>query len=223
MKKINIYNWTCKNKVYFEILSSLIFGVASLLVAIASYTVSKETLTATEAQIIPDFTVSITQKLNPDTQKYDDTILYLSNHGGVAHNINFSHKTFIQINKNYYLPITGYFFVTVRTGNVRDEILISFSPKNNKIFWDLHMNVIHYNTGKQPNDMMSIDIVTLSIVKYTDILNNDHSNYFLNETKVTKNSIATLLETYEKSIPIDILNVTPEIISKYINDNTPHQ
>jgi hypothetical protein len=201
----------------------LIFGIASLLVSIASYTVSKDSLTATEATIIPNFTVNITQSLNPDTQKYDDTILYLSNHGGVAHNIIFSPKTFIRINQNYYLPIIGYFFSTARTGNVKDKILISFSPQNNKIFHDLYMNIINYNKGKKPEDMMSIEIVTLSVVKYADILNKDHSDYFLNETSVPQNSIGTLLETYEKSIPIDILNVTPEIISNYLHDKAPHQ
>lgn len=118
-------------------------------------------------------------------------------------------KTFVKITHNImkgdykkiisYIPLSYYYNVTSKTGDVTDLVYYSHSSKyehNNEKYSDVYFSAIHYN-AKTDDEKLFVDKVQFFIIKYTDIYDKEKTIYMQDKEIVTEeiyNNIKTLAE-----------------------------
>ncbi len=197
--------WLTDNKIYIELVSSILIGAAALMVAYASYTVSEQQLLLTEISLQPHFHIEITYKFDSKKGKYVDNELYVINSGAPVNNTTVAVKTFIIVDHEFkkqrlktYIPIIGYFTASF-DHHVSSGKLATFSGHlNNENFYRLY-NEFMSEEIKVKYGFVNIDIEHVVEVTYLDKKGVSDSAYFIDRKLVEKKDILEKLDQHQSN------------------------
>jgi hypothetical protein len=117
-REIRVRNWLHSNKIYFEIGSSLVFGVASIFVAVAANDVSKRQLEISKIQLEP--LIYIGEKYSAgEGGSAANTILEVNNTGAPVYGFSVDAKTFyavVNASEEIWIPVEGVLLCIFRAG-----------------------------------------------------------------------------------------------------------
>src|ERR1051325_1993928 len=130
-----------RNKIYFEVFASLLFGAAALFVSLASYHISNQQLALNSQASQPHFSVQTTYIRNDATGKDDDTQLFVSSFSGFAYNLHCQVYSFLDVGlftdgkrKDTLIPVIGYYPVSQHTGASVGTLFVFSGNHNNEHF-----------------------------------------------------------------------------------------
>lgn len=207
--------WLKANKVYFEVVSSILFGGAAVLIAFASYTVSERQLRTAELAAEPHFFVEKMFVRKSGSKVYTDQEMRIHNGGSPVSNVEIDCRTFIEVRRfsenegSTFVPIIGYY-----SGQVNRHVpvghlstFIGHSNNNhvarmqNSLLRDEIMNQYGYSE-------MSVLVVLL--ISYTDRMGRSDVVYFLDRERVTEGEVAHLLDIDKKFSPEEFTTLTAD-------------
>ena len=165
-----IREWLAANRIYFEVLSSVLFGISATFISLASYNLSRKQYRISKSQhrisaagLDPHFVLV-------EVYRDDDTIfgsskwLVISNIGAPVYNVNIRTETFLQIRftppkRIVYLPIAGFYDTTFGGDAHIGQLAMVSGYQNQKKF-----NRFHEQELSAPNKKQGIHFRDLSTV-----------------------------------------------------------
>ena len=132
--------WLNENKIYFEIGSTLVFGLASVFVAVAANNVSQNQLEIAKIQLEPLIFVS-EKYLTNETGIATETFLEVNNAGAPIYGFSVDTRTFYTVSTNsetVWIPVNGYYYATFELDAVDGELAEVRGENNNSIFWEVY-------------------------------------------------------------------------------------
>jgi hypothetical protein len=212
--------WLTKNKIYFELLSSVLFGAAALLVAYASYNVSSLQLEVAEQTLEPHFYIEESVLFNPATKYYEKSELYIFNAGSPVGNLSFQVMSFLIVdrevnsqNQTVYIPVNGYYFASFNHQTPVGKLVTYRGHLNNKHYGELHAKLLDGKTKKKYG-FINLNLKHLVKVSFRDHNKKEQQIYFEDKKIVPKEKINSLLKIHKKIFAIDIENLTVDALMK---------
>ncbi len=215
--------WLERNKVFFEIFSSSLLGVAAIAVALASYLVSESQLRVSEIATEPHFYIETTLYRDAESKTYNESELRLFNAGAPVHNISADVKSFIRVNLfregvgPIYVPIVGYYFAQFPNQSPKGLIATFRGHKNN-----YHASQLHF-AALRPEVMngrpyFEHTFVHVTTVNYLSPFGDRQQLAFLGRDQVDVSVVEPLLEKYEKFRPLEIENLTVDAVLRAVGE-----
>lgn len=205
-----------RNKIYFEIFTSLLFGLAALFVSLASYRISNQQLALNSQAQQPHFSVQTSYIFNPGTQKYDETQLYVNNVSGFAYNIHCQVYSFIALTlsvdgkrETSLVPLIGYYPVSHRTDSSVGTLFVFSGGANNARYIGLE-NSLRNEPLPVNKSFVESKLENLVTIDYLDTTNVKHTSYFLDGEAIEEDEAKKKLEDYGAMKPLDIEKATAE-------------
>lgn len=173
-----------KNEIYFNTITSLLLGLMAIIVAYNSNIIAKEQKQMNYYENTPDFHLS--QEYKRDSTGYSKEVaVKVAKFGGKAKNISLKIKTYAQFeiideqnNKlNKYIPLSGYFNESYRTGENKGDIGLLKGIDNNKKFAEFSRR-INSEIIKKGYTYVNINAIFIVRINYTDFLNNEKVEYY---------------------------------------------
>ncbi|MEP4902172.1 MAG: hypothetical protein ABJX82_10240, partial [Paracoccaceae bacterium] len=132
--------WLEENKIYFEIGSALVFGVASFIVAVAANKVSQNQLEIAKIQLEP--LIFISEKyLKDDAGVAVETILEINNAGAPIYGFSVDTRTFYTVStgsETIWIPVSGYYDATFELDAVDGKLAEVRGLNNNTAFGEVY-------------------------------------------------------------------------------------
>lgn len=218
--------WLEQNKVFFEIFSSVLLGIAGIFVAYASYHVSEAQLEVSRIATEPHFYVEKLLFRNPETQKFDEEELYLHNAGAPAHNISVKLRSFIKVDlfdassKPIIVPVLGYFPSQFPTNAPTGLIATFRGHLNNQLAAELHFSILdpEKRKGRPFFDHTLFSVVE---VAYQNALGEDLKVYFRDASQISPEAAQHLLSLYEDKMPLELSTITVDSLMAAANEQKP--
>jgi len=204
------------NKIYFEILSSVMFGGGAILISFAAYNLSKEQVEISKISNRPHFYIEVALRKDPDTKFYNDSEQYIYNSGAPVHNLSIDSNEFIEVEffgnnpRKEILPISGYYFGQFRNHSPVGLLTTFKGPGNNAAMSALDFASLEYT--KSHDEYFELHLKVLVSISYTDFDGTDKTDYFLNRQHVSYNTVSDSLKIYETKPFIEIRKTTVESI-----------
>ncbi|WP_136582070.1 hypothetical protein [Psychroserpens sp. NJDZ02] len=173
-----------KNKIYFNVLTTLLLGLMAIIVSYNSNVIANEQKQMSYYENTPDFNLS--QEIKRDSTGYIREIaVKVSKFGGKAKNISIRIKSYAhfeiidqQNNKlNKYIHLTGCFNESYRTGENKGDIRLLKGFDNN-IKFDEFTRVMSTELIKNGYTPLLINPLFIIRINYTDFLNNKKEEYY---------------------------------------------
>lgn len=223
MTKQKLRLWLEQNKVFFEIFSSVLLGIAGIFVAYASYHVSESQLEVSRVATEPHFYVDKLLFRNPETEKFDEEELYLHNVGAPAHNISAKLRSFITVDlfdasyKPVVVPVLGYFPGQFPTNAPTGLIATFRGHLNNQLAAELHFSILDPEKmkGRPFFDHTLFSIVEVS---YQNALGQDRKVYFRNTSQISPEAAQHLLNLHEEKQPLELSTITVDSLMAAVNE-----
>lgn len=128
--------WLNENKIYFEIGSTFVFGIASVFVAVAANNVSESQLEIAKIQLEP--LIFISEKyLQDDTGVATETFLEINNAGAPVYGFSVDTRTFYTVStssETIWIPVNGYYYATFELDAVDGKLAEVRGLNNNLAF-----------------------------------------------------------------------------------------
>ena len=205
--------WLEENKIFFEVVASVLISVAAFAVSFASYNVTKQQLALTEEQLKvsrfqyrPHFYIEESYLYNKNTNKYYESELKIFNEGSPVHNIETIISSFIRINqykngKEFIsdIPIIGYYNSSFDSQTPSGEISTKKGKNNNEIFSKLHSEVIKSKNIEKKYGTVEINIYHIVRINFIDNEGGIDSQYFLNKRRVPVGRIKKKLDKHSQN------------------------
>ncbi len=211
-----IKEWLEKNKIFFEIISSILFGMAALAISISSCNISNLQLDTSLAAITPHFYIQNVLFMNPETGYYDEEEMYIYNAGNPVYNIDIREYTFIGVHffgkheKEGYIPIYGYYSAQFNEHQPTGKLSTFKGFKNNQHYGNLYKELL--NMPKQ-EVYFEIGIIHLVLITYVDKFGNTGKKYFLDKESIQEDKVIHLIRLHEKKImPLVFDKITVETL-----------
>lgn len=194
----NIVKYLLENKDWIALLSSILIGVATIIISIISaYYVCQQTKIYREQTNIqkkqnqPIFVVKIWQQQDGDDGKYGTEILEVHNYGSMIQKCAISTSVFYRLVRNkdlqndtIYAQVLDYFNSSV-IDNSNDTMLERmWGTGNNRIFAENYMQAIL--VSKKGDGLYFLDKIILSKITYTDILGEKYTLYFDRNNEISE-------------------------------------
>lgn len=128
--------WLTDNKIFFEFISTVLFGLASIALGVASYTVAQSQLKIARIQLEPHITVAEKYLLD-EAGIAKETVLEIFNAGAPIYGFFVDNKVFYTVSTNeetFGVPVTGYYYVTFNLDSVTGK-LAELRGSNNNMFY----------------------------------------------------------------------------------------
>ncbi len=215
--------WLERNKVFFEIFSSSLLGVAAIYVAYVSYLVSESQLRISKIGTQPHFYIETTLYQDSKSLSYDDVEMRLFNEGAAVNNINVDVKSFIKVNlfqegvNPIYVPVTGYYFAQFPNHSPIGLITTFKGHKNNHHASKLYSAILNPEVMKG-HPYFEITFVHITTINYLSPLGDKHDVVFLNREQVDKVAVKKIIEKYNQFYPLDIENLTVDTLLESANE-----
>ncbi len=223
MQISRIRAWLKRNKVFFEIFSSSLLGVAAIAVAWASYLVSESQLRVSEIATEPHFYIETTLYRDTESNSYNESELRLFNAGAPVHNISANVKSFIKVNLfkegvwPIYVPVVGYYFAQFPNHSPKGLIATFKGHKNNYYASQLHFSALRPEVMKgRPH--FEHTFVHVTTVNYQSPFGDRRKLAFLGRDQVDLLVVEPILEKYEKFRPIEIEKLTVDALLQAVDE-----
>lgn len=226
MEKKMIRVWLEKNKIFFEIFSSVLLGLAAIFVAYASYQVSEAQLEVSRVATEPHFYLEETLFLDAETQMYNEEELRLYNAGAPAYNIYAFVRTFIVVDlfkkdvSPVFVPVIGYFSAKFLSQSPEGLIATFKGHLNNHYSARLHFATLNQDVMKG-RPYFEHHFVNVTVVSYRNSLGEDRKIAFRDRSQVDPDDIAPLLKLYWERRILKLKEITVdsllEAVSEQIN------
>ena len=208
------------NKIFFEVFSYTIVGIAGIIFSRYQYKSNKRQNEMQKAQIEmqnkefqPIFMVRF--RIDSYEEKNDSEHIELYNEGKPFRSFNYEIRTFFKlrfssfddgINSTYYVPISDFYFVRERYKDLTGKLWTNYVPNNHAKFCQLYTEAIELS---KDNKYIFINRFSLIQIEYTDIYNNKQTVYFEDELQINKNIFIDIVEKSEEvfKIPFNIEEV----------------
>jgi len=213
-----------KNKIYIDAFSSILIGVAAVMVAYASYTVSGQQLLLAEVSLQPHFHVETSYTYDHQKEKYTEIDLSLFNSGAPINNAEFSIKSFLVVDHNINgenevteFPITGYY--STQSGyQIPSGKLVTFKGHlNNEKFFRLYWEFLDENKGNKYG-FVDLNLKHIVVVSYRDRKGILGKAYFIDRELVSFDAVADKLEKHEKTFPVKLTELTADRLMTKVSD-----
>ena len=205
--------WLKANKVYFEVVSSLLFGGAAVLIAFASYMVSKGQLRTAELAAEPHFFVETIFTRDSGSEVYTDQEMRIHNSGSPVSNIEINYRTFMEVRRFgedeglTFVPLIGYY--TVRySHNAPVGHIATFKGFRNNNHAARITSASLSDEVQNRHGYFEPRILVVVLIAYTDRLGRSDVVYFLDRERVTEAAIAHLLDIDKKFSPEELSTLT---------------
>lgn len=193
----------------WEIIITLIIGVVGLFVSCKTYEISELQAQIARSSSLPNIVLDEKYKIEEGTQRYNDTIIEISNLDGRLNNyhseiVTFMECQYIDENNNFYcvdVPIENYYILGTRSGTNTGIIEIRETGGNfSKI--ELLKNEIFEFNKKETGESLTIELKSFTKISYINLLNEEETLYYESDVFETK-KISTSegekkFEIYEK-------------------------
>lgn len=207
-----------ENKIYFELASSIMFGIAALLISLASYNISREQLNASKLNNNPHFYIETELQKDEKTKMYTDKILKVYNAGAPVYNLNISHYEFIEVRyfgekqEIIYVPVNGYYSGQFLTHSPTGLLSTFRGYKNNSIMGKLDHSSLEYT--KKSDDYFELQFKNIISISYTGRDEEQNTVYFFNRNHVSKDFVEGMINANKNIQLIDIESATVESLIK---------
>jgi hypothetical protein len=203
-----------RNKIYFEIFASLLFGSAALFVSLASYHISNQQLALNSQAQQPHFSVQTTYIRDQATGKDDDTQLFVSSISGFAYNLHCQVYSFLDVGmftggkrKDSLIPVIGYYPVSQHTGSSVGTLYVFSGNHNNE-----HLLGLADSLKKEQlppgQTLVEVKLMNLVVIDYLDVTNVSHKAYFLDGEAIPEDKAEDYLKGHGALKPLDIGKVS---------------
>ena len=169
-----------RNKILFDIFSSILLSSMALIVSINSCQISKQQSINEERLNIPLIKVSSEQFSNKETN--DSEKITIENVGGYAYNYKIQKKVFLsceynplngEATKQIYLPIDDILDTSSQTNNYIGPIKYYYTISTMKYFHDLYQKTIEVEKG-----YLHIRLLKYIMISYNDFKDQTHKELF---------------------------------------------
>lgn len=222
---MKIRSWLNRNKIFFEISSSLLLGVAGIFVAYASYQVSTAQLEISRIATEPHFYVDTVLIQSPETQDFDNEEMYVQNAGAPAHNISVSARTFISVDlfevdqDQVFVPVLGYFSGKFQTYEPVGLIVTFKGHLNNHHAARLYFSVMNPDVMKG-RPFFAHTFFTITEISYKNALGEDRVEYFRNSSQISAESAKPFLKQYDEQVPLELSAITVDALLEAVRAQT---
>ena len=217
------------NKIFFEVFSYTIVGIAGVIFSRYQYKSNKRQVEMQKKQIEmhekesqPLFKIIF--RIDSHEEKNDSELMELYNEGNPFKSFNYEMKTFLKlhyfsvdngINSTYYIPISDYYIRGQKTTNLTGKLLTKSLPKNHAMFYDLYKETIELS---KESNCVFINRLSLIKIEYIDIYNNKQIVYFEDEIQINSNLYNEIIDKSREvfTIPFCIQEVQLEKIRTHL-------
>jgi hypothetical protein len=224
-------NVLTQNKILFETLAASLLSLMAIVVSIAQMrTASQQTSLLTlqtriaEAQALPQFEIGIHQKLNPETSKFDDDNLVVSNRGGAIHDFSADTAYFLRVEadvgdngyRKFELPVHGYFASSYVTVSGVGDLITMTGYRNNAAYVTL-VRKTSAAASVRKWSFANVDEQLVIRLRYLDLLDRGHEDYFQvpfvgAAIRIPKNIGEASMSRWSAMPHYELSDLTPEII-----------
>ncbi|MBE8715889.1 hypothetical protein [Cellvibrio polysaccharolyticus] len=211
-----------KNKIYFDIVSSVMFGAAALFISLASYNLSKEQLEISKVSTRPHFYIDKVLYKNPETKEYNDSEMNIYNAGAPAYNIDIVHYEFIEV--QYYgkdpmtklLLVSGYYLGQINNYTPNGLISTLKGPGNNGVMAALDFRSL--DIAKSRDEYFELKLKLLVAITYSGNNGESTTEYYLDQKQVSRSSVESMITASKEQFPIYLRETTVESILTATNE-----
>lgn len=215
--------WLERNKVFFEIFSSSLLGVAAIAVGWASYLVSQSQLRVSEIATEPHFYIETMLYRDAQSKSYNESEMRLFNTGAPVHNIVADVKSFIKVNllaegvDPIYVPVIGYYFAQFPNHKPKGLVATFKGSKNNYYASRLNFATLNPDVMKD-RPYFDHTFVHVTTVNYLSPFGDRRKLAFLDREQVDPSMVKPILEKYEKFHPLEIEKLTVNSVLEAVNE-----
>lgn len=171
-------HWLEKNKIFFEVFTSLFLGVGGIALAIGSFIVSKNSLELTRAQNYPSL-ILVSDRPLIDGKRSDEILIV--NSGGYARNLSIQFESVLNVLTNNpsegnCIYLNGYFDDVVFE-NTRKEVVARIRRKEPGNYIELS-RLDPESLAGFPNLYTNISVTTLVRIDYLRLGGDSETVYF---------------------------------------------
>jgi hypothetical protein len=219
--------WLEQNKIIFDTLAATLLSLMAIIVSCAQTCSSnrqaelQDTQTQlAEAQAVPQFTMSLSHRLNQETGKYSDEDLVIANRGGFASEFRARAVTYLAMTimragatKPIELPITGFFAASFVAPDGTGDMVTMKGINNNERMGQLDLTLRHFK--EERDEMMLIDAKIIVELTYKDVRGRAHEDYFEVSSisggrKLPQDIGRAVFERWTRATPTDFSRITSE-------------
>lgn len=217
-----------KNKIYFELTSSIMFGLAALFISLASYNISKEQLNTSKLNNNPHFYIETELHKDEKTKMYTDRIQKIYNAGAPVYNLNINKYEFIEVKyfgeqqKTIFVPVNGYYPSQFPTHSPTGLLSTFMGYNNNSIMGELYNLSLEYT--KKSDDYFELHFKNIVSISYMGRDEEQNTVYFLDRSRVSKDIVEGMINIHENFPLIDFESATVESLikaAKNLESRTP--
>lgn len=199
--------WLTENKVFFEIGSALVFGAASVLVAISANKVAQSQLEIAEIQLQPLIYVS-EKYLQDEAGIAVETILEVNNAGAPVYGFSVDTRTFYTVSTNsetIWIPVSGYYIANFELNAVDGKLAEVRGVNNNLAFGKLNLQQADSKDDDEVFGYAELRRVTITRVRYETRMKEDIEEYFVGKDGTDDPWVKdAFLSFYNHQWPIEI-------------------
>ena len=200
--------WLNDNKVYFEVGSTLVFGIASVLVAVAANNVSQSQLEIAKIQLEPHIYVSEKYLLDISGVA-TETFLEINNAGAPIYGFTVDTKTFYTVATNsetFWVPVNGYYYATFKLDAVDGKLAEVRGANNNLIYGEFYRQQL--NSDHDANlGYAELGRKTVSRVSYESREKEVEEEYFVGEKRSDDPWVREAFRLHSEFWPLEIKNL----------------
>ncbi len=193
----------------WEIIITMIIGVVGLFVSCKTYEISELQAQIARSSSMPNIVLDEKYRIEEGTQRFNDTIIEISNLDGRLNNyhseiVRFIECQYIDENNNFYcvdVPVENYYILGTRSDTNTGIIEIRETGGNfSKI--ELLKNEIFEFNKRETGESLTIELKSFTKISYINLLNEEETLYYESDVFETK-KISTWegekkFTTYEK-------------------------
>lgn len=172
-----IKRWLESNKIYFEVGVASLLGLMAIVVAYKSNEIAEIQTNIAKQTVLPHLEIRDQREYNSAMKIWDNRIISVYNRGGQLTDFNFDQYSFLILRNDkkpmadsISLPIDGYYDWKTFIG---DGDGLVFQINNN------HNGVKEVALRDSLNGEGFLEIETYAEIKYNDLLDNQHTDYYM--------------------------------------------
>lgn len=197
--------WLNDNRIYLEIGSALVFGIASIFVAIAANIVSQSQLEIAKIQLEPHIFVSETYLLD-EAGIATETILEVHNAGAPIYGLNLNTRTFYTVSTSsgtVWIPVNGYYNASFQLQAVVGKLAEVRGANNNSVYGEVYRQQLHSDDDAILH-YAELGRTTITRVSYETRAKEAAEEYFVGESRSDDPWVKEAFRSHRKVWPLEI-------------------
>jgi len=224
---INLRSWLERNKIFFEVFSYSVIGLAGIYFSISQLKVNQRQIEIQKSEMQPVFRITFTLYQDSLSNVYNTEVFGIYNDGKPLKSFKYDVKTYYKIdyisqkedvNKSFFIPISGFYWAQFPLDNSTGLLVNGFLKNNNSEFKRIYDECLHQSTN---NEFYFVSKFSLFKIDYTDLSNTNYTLYFKGRESISYENYNELINKSKElkdNFPIDVAKVTLDSIKgKYMN------